>query len=800
MNSHLWRVPVLALVVLLASCSGKGGDEPQDADGAPDSTGMSAPESARVSDDWRDRWREKAFAGKDTGKLWEQFAQAAQAELSKPGADPSDLSGKASTLGSDPQKTFEFIRDQITFEPYAGVLRGARGTLAAGAGNALDRALLAQELLRLQDRESRLVMGKLSDAQADELLTGFLATSAVPKLLADLVKAPDEAARKAGVAELSGRIGLSESSANELMQHADEQGRQFHARTDGIRATQFDLLDSQLRKGKVKTEVDGAALLAKLKDRVRKHYWLQVREPDGSWSEFDPSFSGAERGTAYGSEPVSLSGIPEEEFHRLEFRLVYQTMTDGAPAEQVLIADTIAAADALFEPMEFRIQPANVAIDADAMAMMDDKQQIAMLRNIKKFQGVLRKGDTVTASRFFDLAGNTYDDGSPLLPVTGGTFADAFGGGGESTPLFLELRVVMRLIGPDREPMSQVRTMVRSRDTQAPTFAPPILEWELFLQPQWLSAEFVGFRALDQTVATGNALLKATRASQSGTSFESPPSVSLLLLQMALLRQGATADILASQNGIRAFVDEPLLTISGQRLTGIDDQEGLIKRERTIDIVENAIRYVARDGAPASAAFNAALRQSAADSTIEGGFLRVAYPDADTRSGTTVFDRARAETRPMLLAKTQDIDKLRETGVSEANIEWIYDNEPPSARLLVATTADGSNAWWSIRPDGNSILRSDGGQGLSLAEYKLLNAKVAMGVLCLFETAVIQHRNQESGDPDAWRRALVFCMITSSVAGVSFIGGLYAHGWHAFSYALMGVEYVLALRGISGAH
>jgi hypothetical protein len=46
-----------------------------------------------------------------------------------------DLAVLADELGSEPEAAFVLVRDRIAFDPYAGVLRDARGTLSARAGN-----------------------------------------------------------------------------------------------------------------------------------------------------------------------------------------------------------------------------------------------------------------------------------------------------------------------------------------------------------------------------------------------------------------------------------------------------------------------------------------------------------------------------------------------------------------------------------------------------------------------------------------------------------------------------------------
>ena len=759
-----------------------------------------------------EKWRKDTFAGRDSRKLWEQYSQAAQAKLQEPGADPSDIKAKAGALGPDPERIFGFIRDQIGLEPYAGVLRGARGTLLSGAGNSLDRALLAQELLKFNGIDSRLVKGSLSEAQADGLLARFLVGSPPPRVLTDLVSVPTAAELNAQVASLSSKSGIAESSLAGLVQLARSQREDFWAKSDAQMALQFKFLKDHLRQGAIKSSNDGATLSERLTQRLREHYWLQIKEASGAWSEFDPTFTDSKRGTAYGSSPVPMVEIPKDSYHKLEFRLVYQSMTHGALKEEDLISATFPSEDAPFEQLEFRIQPAELGTPVAALPTMDSKQLIDLLRSIKRFRPVLRAGSEIRGGRVFDLEGNTYGTAAgPLLKVpVGGTFADALGGGGEAAPQFVELRVVLRISGPGRDPMIQTRAVVRADDLKSPAFAPPLVEWDLLLQPQWLSSEFLAFRALSQTVSVGDALLAAQTAGRAGQRLQNPPSAaSVLLMQMALLRETATAHELARQKSVRALVDEPMLTISGRRLAGTRDHEGQFTAERFVDIVDNGIRYVAGDNAPEQSAYDAALRQGVADCTIEYQLSRVLFPNATNWSGATIFEQALKEQRPVLLANAQDIDNLRSVGVPEADIEWIHDNEPPSSRLVVATTAGGSDAWWSISPDGTAILRSSGGKGSDFAETVLTHAEIVgekllelgeLGsqIMCLYEIGSAALAGmQYFASPgyrelgiDGWHVVnIVFCVGAQYVA----IGTAAKAEVHGVSYAtemwnLLGIE------------
>ena len=703
------------------------------------------------------------FGQKDPAAVGEEFVRAAEQELSRPGADPSDINAKAMALGRDAGTIFEFVRDKVAIEPYVGVLRGARGTLSAGAGNALDRALLAQALLEAIGVESRLISGKLSANQADVLLARFFEADATQGLGVGISRKAQDPSPEAAAREVAGKAGASPDAAAELLLRAQQRSDAFWWKADEQRAASLEFLAGQLRKGGVKVSDDGQAVITMLRDRLREHYWLQTKDASGAWVEFDPSFPDARPGVAVASNPLVMTEVPADRYHRFELQLVYRTRSGGSPKQEVLLKRGVVSADALFVPLELRIQPAEAVPDVNALRTMDGRQRAEMLRKLKRFQVLLRAGTAVTAGREFDLEGHIYDaKTSDPMGGTGGLMGGMLGfGGEEDSPAFLDLQVVLRLSGPGRAPLKQTRTLVRAADTASPTFAPPIGEWQLLVQPQWVSADLAGFQMLSHLTSITKGMTTALKNKTGLAGVSLPPPVSPQLLQLALLRQSAAEKILAGQPGLRAFVDSPMITIAGHRLSELRPDEGRIVAERSIDIVENAARFAAKDPRSTSA-WEAALAQGVADCTLERFLLQEMFPDSKATSGSTIFERARLEGRQPLLTVARDAAALKVAGLAAADVEWIGANESPQARLLVAKAAQGPAAWWSVQPNGSAVLRVSGGQGQALSEHGMQIVLKILGFLvCVVEgVGAVQHYEEAVA-----KVTLVWCATATITSG-----------------------------------
>jgi len=76
--------------------------------------------------------------------------------------DPNDLiMAKAEELGYNPVQIFEYVRNELVYEPYFGSLKGAKRTLEEEAGNDMDLASLMIALLRASGIPCRYVLGTI---------------------------------------------------------------------------------------------------------------------------------------------------------------------------------------------------------------------------------------------------------------------------------------------------------------------------------------------------------------------------------------------------------------------------------------------------------------------------------------------------------------------------------------------------------------------------------------------------------------------------------------------------------------
>jgi len=204
----------------------------------------------------------------------------------------------------DQQKIVTFVRDEINFEQYPGLLRGAQGTLVSSAGNALDQALLLATMLNDAGFDARIVQGRLGIEQAQQLLSGIGRRAGVAGHLARNPQVWD--ARRAELHDISG---------GPAPQHyAPIEEAPFYAATQ---LSTNELIQAMHDAGINLAEADTDALVAEARD----YSWVESRlGPGDDWQAHHPAFGVP---TELGVEPVETFGhqLPESLQHRLKIEV-----------------------------------------------------------------------------------------------------------------------------------------------------------------------------------------------------------------------------------------------------------------------------------------------------------------------------------------------------------------------------------------------------------------------------------------------------------------------------------------------
>jgi len=208
---------------------------------------------------------------------------------------------KAKELGAGLDPSFQFVRDQIRFESYPGVLRGAKGAYIAKAANAADRALLLAGFLQDKGIECRFAIGHLADADCQ-------------KLFEQMFAAPQRTAQ----AEDSTQSG--------------EFAKAVRARA----LRDFSAIRGALGEHLPTTTVPDRTQLLK---EIASHVWVQAKSGD-KWIDLDPSFADAQSGKTYCKADQVVTALPAEMFQQATIRVIVETLDGASLKKETLLEMT----------------------------------------------------------------------------------------------------------------------------------------------------------------------------------------------------------------------------------------------------------------------------------------------------------------------------------------------------------------------------------------------------------------------------------------------------------------------------
>jgi hypothetical protein len=195
------------------------------------------------------------------------------------------LEDSAFELDLDAETIFRFVADEVRYEPYAGALRGAKGTLWGLAGNSVDKAQLLAALLTSALFEVRFAVGQLDDAAVAKLLEAAA-------IDADTTRAHSQKVMEIPPAE--GDIDLSALTPEqrEAIEKLPETRQELIAIAKERLAEGVATLDGAL--------TDSGITLPPLADTLpdlerNQHVWVQYASGT-EWVDLDPSLPNAQAG------------------------------------------------------------------------------------------------------------------------------------------------------------------------------------------------------------------------------------------------------------------------------------------------------------------------------------------------------------------------------------------------------------------------------------------------------------------------------------------------------------------------
>lgn len=287
-------VTILVLICMTSSACSPGCSPGSDVPGAAQQPSAQAPASPAQAEANRTAPQQASPHAPQTVSSPDEVVARAKQLTDAISRARYDLAAASNALGTGVEPAFQFVRDRIGFESYSGVLRGAAGTLASRAGNALDRSLLLAEILRRKGVRTRFVVGQLDASHAGRLM-----------------------ARLFGAGDSSGGTGAFAPSPAAFAYDP------FLTRVYTRAARDYAAIRAALGASTPK----GASVpRAELLQELSQHAWVQA-ELDGRWIDLDPSFPDAAVEKTFGTAEGTVDVLPPKLRQQVTIRVVAETLT-----------------------------------------------------------------------------------------------------------------------------------------------------------------------------------------------------------------------------------------------------------------------------------------------------------------------------------------------------------------------------------------------------------------------------------------------------------------------------------------
>lgn len=585
-----------------------------------------------------------------------------------------DVRARAVSLGSDADAVLNFVRTEIRNEVYPGSLRGAAGTLSAGAGNDLDKSLLLGALLAEAGHTVRYAQCTLSVPQAEQKIAAMFAGPAG--------RATSDEPTAAVLRQTLAQAGLTSARSAQIADARD---------STRARLTSAVLNTARADLAAVRAALDGGGVTPSpqadrsIVEDARSHYWVQL-ERGGSWINLDASALGASRESVCAASQTH-SRVPDD---------VYQTLQVTIRNEYV-DGETLTAKNVLTR--RFKVSDiAGQVLLYDSIGITTPKGMLGFTRS-ERFRPLLQAGGLAITGSDFTVA------------PEGGSFADALGGGGPEGPMLAAQWIDFTFGAPGRSPVTTSRALIDTVDpTQRASGRVTSAPDETLIRAALAQGIAVAVSAgrIHPAVALSNAYrgLNPKTLSRYAANAGSPPAgdsladaaeveqplLGALALAHAVFAERVMDEVAAIAGPhVRLIRDQPLVTLAGVTVRHRNDRAELIA-EVSVDLRHDAVRVVTDSARSAPDGFWANVLRGLVDGAVERHLIESISRSPDGQKPVR-FDTSSA----MELARTQNIPLKAVTG--PAAVELLQGGLAPAGGRRLATHArEGIAVVTPVRP------------------------------------------------------------------------------------------------------
>jgi hypothetical protein len=649
----------------------------------------------------------------------EKLYQALDSELNKIPRETFDPQVIVDTVGKDPERLFQWVRDNTYLVPYRGSLRGPIGVLMDRLGNSLDRSLLLSKLLEMADYETRLAHAVLTEQEARNLQ---VKTRLVPEKI-DLKVEEEVVYDSAHLDRLARQLEMDTVELKQdlaAMAKDEVQQNQMAKKTvEEQTAILVDIMGENLIQKSNETEPATQAL--------RDHWWVQWKDSD-QWLDFDlvlphgePSLNMSRAGETY--DPGNL---PEDLFHEVKIRIIAERWAENKLREDVVLECKIKPSELMGQPIALNHAAMNWPEDLNLLEESDPLNRLKTeVLNEKEWLPYLTIGSSLIFQSSFSDSGEIKktpgekSEGEGAGGLRRGLF-DALAGEESEEKSFLTAEWIEYEIqipsGPTQTIRRHVFDFIGPAARSLGKIAKPEIQDARRLEHGLcllgiidilpltckLSTQYVSWQMTNNLLQSLKPFLEELK--EGGPDKIQEVTQNILLEMHAL--QGPLNSWAMRRHKISQFRNDIYLhslNIGNLRRWLTADDKGVLWKRRTFDIVKNDVALLRRTNKEAAIA---RINQGVADTVAEG--LELFSSDAQENVSHLISLAAQQGIKWQLIRSAQDLDWSEWRLSSDVydrltqNLSSGYFAVIPSRPLLVGTKK--RLGWWRINPNNGEIV------------------------------------------------------------------------------------------------